>query len=70
VLISWTSIHERVKEFFILLLIMETRCRGIHFPDLFLFISSGSDADTMALLIGILATSAKFMPRLSFLCTP
>ena len=38
VLISWTSIHERVKEFFILLLVLETALIGVFLAlDLFLF---------------------------------
>src|SRR4029077_9730710 len=38
VLISWTSIHERVKEFYILLLILETALIGVFVSlDLFLF---------------------------------
>jgi len=38
VLISWTSIHERVKEFFILLLLLETALIGVFTSlDLFLF---------------------------------
>src|SRR6185369_10431795 len=38
VLISWTSIHERVKEFFILLLVLETALIGVFVAlDLFLF---------------------------------
>src|SRR6202049_3985357 len=38
VLISWRSIHERVKEFFILLLILETALIGVFTSlDLFLF---------------------------------
>ena len=38
VLISWNSIHERVKEFFILLLILETALIGVFTSlDLFLF---------------------------------
>ena len=38
VLISWKSIHERVKEFFILLLVLETAMIGVFVAlDLFLF---------------------------------
>ena len=38
VLISWTSIHERVKEFFILMLVLETALIGVFLAlDLFLF---------------------------------
>ena len=47
VLISWTSIHERVKEFFILLLILETALIGV-FTSLDLvpvLLLLGSDAD-------------------------
>ena len=55
VLISWNSIHERVKEFFILLLIMETALIGVFVSlDLFLFYFFWeATLIPMALLIGI-----------------
>ncbi|PYV85022.1 MAG: Fe-S-binding domain-containing protein [Acidobacteria bacterium] len=55
VLISWTSIHERVKEFFILLLILETALIGVFVAlDLFLFYFFWeATLIPMALLIGI-----------------
>lgn len=55
VLISWTSIHQRVKEFFILLLILETALIGVFTAlDLFLFYFFWeSTLIPMALLIGI-----------------
>src|SRR5215813_5662879 len=55
VLISWKSIHERVKEFFILLLILETALIGVFVSlDLFLFYFFWeSTLIPMALLIGM-----------------
>src|SRR6202047_1321235 len=55
VLISWTLIHERVKEFFILLLILETALIGVFTSlDLFLFYFFWeATLIPMALLIGI-----------------
>ncbi|HET9309106.1 MAG TPA: NADH-quinone oxidoreductase subunit M, partial [Candidatus Sulfotelmatobacter sp.] len=55
VLISWNSIHERVKEFFILLLIMETALIGVFVAlDLFLFYFFWeATLIPMALLIGV-----------------
>jgi NADH-quinone oxidoreductase subunit M len=55
VLISWTSIHERVKEFFILLLILETALIGVFTAlDLFLFYFFWeATLIPMALLIGM-----------------
>src|SRR5256885_5438379 len=55
VLISWTSIHERVKEFFILLLLLETALIGVFTSlDLFLFYFFWeATLVPMALLIGI-----------------
>jgi NADH-quinone oxidoreductase subunit M len=55
VLISWNSIHERVKEFFILLLILETSLIGVFVSlDLFLFYFFWeATLIPMALLIGI-----------------
>jgi len=55
VLISWKSIHERVKEFFIILLILETALIGVFTSlDLFLFYFFWeATLIPMALLIGI-----------------
>jgi len=55
VLISWTSIHDRVKEFFILLLVLETALIGVFTAlDLFLFYFFWeSTLIPMALLIGM-----------------
>jgi len=55
VLISWKSIHERVKEFFILLLILETALIGVFVAlDLFLFYFFWeATLIPMALLIGM-----------------
>jgi NADH-quinone oxidoreductase subunit M len=55
VLISWKSIHERVKEFFIILLILETALIGVFVAlDLFLFYFFWeATLIPMALLIGM-----------------
>ena len=55
VLISWTSIHERVKEFFVLLLILESALIGVFVSlDLFLFYFFWeATLIPMALLIGM-----------------
>ena len=55
VLISWRSIHERVKEFFILLLVLETGLIGVFVAlDLFLFYFFWeATLIPMALLIGV-----------------
>ncbi|MGH9650363.1 MAG: complex I subunit 4 family protein, partial [Terriglobales bacterium] len=55
VLISWKSIHERVKEFFILLLVLETTMIGVFLAlDLFLFyVFWEFTLIPMALLIGM-----------------
>jgi NADH-quinone oxidoreductase subunit M len=55
VLISWTSIHERVKEFFLLLLILESALIGVFTSlDLFLFYFFWeATLIPMALLIGM-----------------
>ncbi len=55
VLISWKSIHERVKEFFILLLLLETAMIGVFLSlDLFLFyVFWEATLIPMALLIGM-----------------
>jgi NADH-quinone oxidoreductase subunit M len=55
VLISWTSIHERVKEFFVLLLVLESALIGVFVAlDLFLFYFFWeATLIPMALLIGM-----------------
>src|SRR5215471_14558397 len=55
VLISWKSVHDRVKEFFILLLILETAMIGVFVAlDLFLFYFFWeATLIPMALLIGV-----------------
>ncbi len=55
VLISWNSIHNRVKEFFVLLLVLETAMIGVFLAlDMFLFyVFWEATLIPMALLIGI-----------------
>jgi NADH-quinone oxidoreductase subunit M len=68
VLISWKSIHERVKEFFILLLILETALIGVFLAlDLFLFYFFWeSTLIPMALLIGIYGHGRKVYAAVKF----
>jgi NADH-quinone oxidoreductase subunit M len=68
VLISWTSIHEHVKEFFILLLILETALIGVFTAlDLFLFYFFWeSTLIPMALLIGIYGHGRKVYAAVKF----
>jgi NADH-quinone oxidoreductase subunit M len=68
VLISWKSIHERVKEFFILLLILETALIGVFTAlDLFLFYFFWeSTLIPMALLIGIYGHGRKVYAAVKF----
>jgi NADH-quinone oxidoreductase subunit M len=68
VLISWNSIHERVKEFFILLLILETALIGVFTSlDLFLFYFFWeSTLIPMALLIGIFGHERKVYAAVKF----
>ncbi len=68
VLISWKSIHERVKEFFILLLIMETALIGVFTSlDLFLFYFFWeATLIPMALLIGIFGHDRKVYAAVKF----
>ncbi len=68
VLISWTSIHGRVKEFFILLLIMETALIGVFTSlDLFLFYFFWeATLIPMALLIGIYGHERKVYAAVKF----
>jgi NADH-quinone oxidoreductase subunit M len=68
VLISWKSIHERVKEFFILLLVMETALIGVFVSlDLFLFYFFWeATLIPMALLIGMYGHGRKVYAAVKF----
>ena len=68
VLISWKSIHERVEEFFILLLILETALIGVFTSlDLFLFYFFWeATLIPMALLIGIFGHERKVYAAVKF----
>ena len=68
VLISWKSIHDRVKEFFILLLILETALIGVFTSlDLFLFYFFWeATLIPMALLIGIFGHERKVYAAVKF----
>src|ERR1700676_2200772 len=68
VLGSWTSIHDRVKEFFILLLIMETALIGVFTSlDLFLFYFFWeATLIPMALLIGVFGHERKVYAAVKF----
>src|SRR6202162_4108970 len=68
VLISWQSIHERVKEFFILLLILETALIGVFTSlDLFLFyFFLEATLIPMALLIGIFGHERRVYAAVKF----
>src|SRR6266567_3803577 len=68
VLISWISIHERVKEFFILLLVLETAMIGVFIAlDLFLFYFFWeATLIPMALLIGMYGHGRKVYAAVKF----
>jgi len=68
VLISWNSIHERVKEFFILLLVLETALIGVFVAlDLFLFYFFWeATLIPMALLIGMYGHGRKIYAAVKF----
>ena len=68
VLISWKSVHERVKEFFILLLILETALIGVFTSlDLFLFYFFWeATLIPMALLIGVFGHERKVYAAVKF----
>jgi NADH-quinone oxidoreductase subunit M len=68
VLISWTSVHDRVKEFFILLLILETALIGVFTAlDLFLFYFFWeSTLIPMALLIGMYGHGRRIYAAVKF----
>jgi len=68
VLISWNSIHDRAKEFFILLLVLETALIGVFTSlDLFLFYFFWeSTLIPMALLIGIFGHERRVYAAVKF----
>ncbi len=68
VLISWKSIHERVKEFFIILLILESALIGVFLAlDLFLFYFFWeSTLIPMALLIGMFGHGRRIYAAVKF----
>ena len=68
VLISWKSVHERVKEFFILLLILETALIGVFVAlDLFLFYFFWeATLIPMALIIGIFGHERRIYAAVKF----
>jgi NADH-quinone oxidoreductase subunit M len=68
VLISWHSVHDRVKEFFILLLILETAMIGVFTAlDLFLFYFFWeATLIPMALLIGVFGHERKVYAAVKF----
>ena len=68
VLISWKSIHERVKEFFILLLVLQTALIGVFVAlDLFLFYFFWeATLIPMALLIGIFGHGRRVYAAVKF----
>jgi NADH-quinone oxidoreductase subunit M len=68
VLISWKSVHERVKEFFILLLILETALLGVFVAlDLFLFYFFWeATLVPMALLIGMYGHERRVYAAIKF----
>jgi NADH-quinone oxidoreductase subunit M len=68
VLISWKSVHDRVKEFFILLLVMETALIGVFTSlDLFLFYFFWeATLIPMALLIGVFGHERRVYAAVKF----
>jgi NADH-quinone oxidoreductase subunit M len=68
VLISWKSVHERVKEFFILLLILETSLIGVFVSlDLFLFYFFWeASLIPMALIIGVFGHERRVYAAVKF----
>ncbi len=68
VLISWKSVHQRVKEFFILLLVLETALIGVFVAlDLFLFYFFWeATLIPMALLIGMYGHGRKIYAAVKF----
>ncbi|HWZ45713.1 MAG TPA: NADH-quinone oxidoreductase subunit M [Candidatus Saccharimonadales bacterium] len=68
VLISWKSIHDRVKEFFVLLLLLETAMIGVFLSlDLFLFyVFWEATLIPMALLIGMYGHERRIYAAVKF----
>ncbi|MBZ5523906.1 MAG: NADH-quinone oxidoreductase subunit M, partial [Acidobacteriia bacterium] len=68
VLISWKSIHDRVKEFFVLLLLLETAMIGVFLAlDLFLFyVFWEATLIPMALLIGMYGHERRIYASVKF----
>jgi NADH-quinone oxidoreductase subunit M len=68
VLISWKSVHDRVKEFFIILLVLETALIGVFISlDLFLFYFFWeATLIPMALLIGVFGHDRKVYAAVKF----
>ncbi len=68
VLISWKSVHDRVKEFFILLLVLETALIGVFVSlDLFLFYFFWeASLIPMALLIGVFGHERRVYAAVKF----
>ena len=68
VLVSWNSIHERVKEFFILMLVLETAMIGVFLAlDLFLFYFFWeATLIPMALIIGMYGHGRKIYAAVKF----
>src|SRR6266404_1551864 len=68
VLISWRSVHDRVKEFFVLLLVLETALLGVFVAlDLFLFYFFWeSTLIPMALLIGMFGHERRIYAAVKF----
>src|SRR5207245_2406669 len=68
VLVSWKSIHDRVKEFFILLLLLETAMIGVFLAlDMFLFyVFWEATLIPMALLIGMYGHERRIYAAVKF----
>src|SRR5215468_6116167 len=68
VLVSWKSIHDRVKEFFILLLVLETALIGVFLAlDMFLFyVFWEATLIPMALLIGMYGHARRVYAAIKF----
>src|SRR5215469_6578100 len=68
VLVSWKSIHDRVKEFFILLLLLETAMIGVFLAlDMFLFyVFWEATLIPMALLIGVYGHGSRIYAAIKF----
>src|SRR5262252_6153357 len=68
VLVSWKSIHDRVKEFFVLLLVLETAMIGVFLAlDMFLFyVFWEATLIPMALLIGMYGHQRRIYAAVKF----